>query len=98
MAILQPVRKRLSTVGIVFYQKCPLNLRNSLTSFLFALGSFSNCAHLLYEAKTFNEFADSVSAATAVVSAVILFGIIIWKTLPLYDCLNNLEASVAKRE
>lgn len=98
MALLQSVRNRLSTIGIVFYQKSPLNVSNLFTLAMLCFGSFFNCAHLLYEAKTFKEFADSVCASSAMIVASISFGIFIWKTRPIYDCLNNVEKSVTKRE
>lgn len=98
MAIFQPIRNRLATIGIIVYQKYPLSFKNLLTFFMLSLGVILNCAFLLYEAKTFKEFADSVCSSTAMISATIVFGIFIWKTFPLYDSFDKMEKSVTKRE
>lgn len=98
MEIFQPIRNRLSTVGIVPYRKYPLNSRNLLTLFMLSLGAVLNCVHLLYEANTFKEFADSVCASSSMVTASIFFTIVIWKTLPLHDCMSNLEKSITIRK
>lgn len=98
MEIFQPIRDRLLVVGIVLYQKHPLNLRNLLTLFMLIMGSLLNCVHLFHEAITFKDFTDSFCASSSMIMATILFLILIWKTLSLYRYLNNLEECVTKRE
>lgn len=96
MQILQPIRNIFSFVGIAPYQKQPFNMRNVVTLFMLGTGVLLNCVHLFYEASTFKEYTDSVCASSSMVVAIILFAILIWKTLPMFSFLNNLEESVTK--
>lgn len=98
MATFQPIRNRFESIGIRVYRKFPLNFRNLLTLFMLSSGAVLNSAHLLYEAKTFKEFADSVCATVAMITASTLFVVFIWKTLSFYDCFDKMERSISKRE
>lgn len=98
MAILQALRDRFSSVGLVFDRKSPLNFRNSFMLLTLCLGSSLNCIHLFYETNTFEEFAYSMCPSSTIVLGTILFVITIWKTRSFHDLFDKLEKSIAKRE
>lgn len=94
MNIFQPIRDNFAIIGVVLYQKCPLNLNNLRTFFALSTGILLNCIHLFCEASTFREYADSFCDTSIMILATLLFMIMIWKTRPLYQLLNDLEYSV----
>lgn len=98
MEIFEPIRKRMSVVGIAPYQKYPLNSKNIITLFMLIMGALLNCVHLLHEADTFKEYADSFCASASMIVAAIVFVILIWETLSVYRLLDSLERSTTKRE
>lgn len=98
MEILQPIRNNFLVVGVVPFQKCPLNFQNLRTFFSLFMGALLNCVHLFHEAESFKEYADSFCTTSIMTVATMLFSIMIWKTRTLFHLLNALEEIVTKRE
>lgn len=98
MQTLQPCRNSFLILGIETYEKHPFNIRNVITYFMLIMGSLLNSVHLLYEADTFKEYADSVCATSSMIVATIMFTDLIYILRPFFNCMQQLEEIVDESE
>ena len=90
MKILQQLQNALAIYGIAAHQQ-PFNWRNLMAFFIFSCAIASNGIFIFYEAKSFQEYAESIFMATALIAVSICFVYIVLKMHRLFDCLNEME-------
>lgn len=75
----------------LFQNQHPFNWRNQLAISIFGIGIISNGVYICCEAKTFQEYADSVFTATALTSALMIFTFFALIKRLIFACLTEAE-------
>lgn len=93
MKIFQQLQKNLAFYGIASYQH-PFNLRIRLSLIIYSLAIILIFIHIFYEAKTFQEYANSIFMATAQIATSIIFTFNAWQMQSFFDCVKEAEEIV----
>ena len=86
MKIFQQAQNALAIYGIALHQH-PFNWRNLMALFILFSAIISNVLYILCEAKSFHEYAESISMATAFNTVCFSYVYIIWMMERIFDCL-----------
>ena len=97
MKLFQQIQKDFAIYGIGSRQK-PFNWRNLVAVLMFSIGIVLSSIHLFCEAKTFQEYADTIFTATSLVVATINFVYIACEMRRLFDSLNDAEKIINASE
>lgn len=88
--LLQANQKNLLISGIGPHEN-PLNKRNLITFFNFSFCIFLSGAYFFCEAKTFEQYADSVLTTTAHINITLMLILFVRDMRKFFDCLNKAE-------
>lgn len=97
MKLLQTVQKDFEYYGISSTHH-KFNKRNWLTLSIFTLGTALHCAYLFCEAKTFQEYNQSIYMICTLVCAVVIFVVDILTMRIFYGCVDDAEQIVNHSE
>lgn len=103
MKVLEFVKSEFSMLGICLnttksVQRYSFNLKNSLILSVLIIGIILSCVHLLYIAKSFNEFTYSLYAMSSMLTGTICFAAMVWKMQPMSKYVDRLESTINKSE
>lgn len=92
MKLFRLLLKDFTIYGITAHKHCnPFIKRTILAFFVFSCAIILNGAYFLFEAETFQEYANSALFATALIAATVIFTCTVWSKRQLFKCLNELE-------
>lgn len=93
MKLLQTNQMNLLIFGCGVHEK-QFNKRNVLSFFCFSFCVLSSGAYFFCEAKTFDEYAQSVFTTTAVMNFTLMFVLFVWNMRQFFDSVNEAEAII----
>lgn len=97
MNVFQQLRKDFAVFGIATQQH-PFNWRNLVALFIFSSAIISNGVHILFEAKTFEEYVESIFLATAIITDTISFLYIVSIMQQFFNWMNESEKVINASE
>lgn len=97
LKILQLLQKDFALYGVT-EQQDPFFKRIILGFFLFSCAIISNGGYILFEATTFQEYANSIFFATALIAATAIYACTVWKKGELFNCINELDQIIDDSE
>lgn len=93
----QKVQKLFAIYGIVPNQH-PFTWRHCLTISTFGLAIISSVAYCVYEAKTFQEYADSIFMASILASGMTIFTFGVLRMRLFFYCFNEADRIIDDSE
>lgn len=75
-----------------------IKLRTLLGFLVFCCAIISSGGYIYFEAKTFQEYANSIFLGTAVFAATAIYVCTVWKKRQLFNCFNELEQIIVDSE
>ena len=93
----QQVLKLAAIMGIASDQH-PFNWRNDLAIGIFSFGIILNGAYIFGEAKSFQQYADSIFMATTLAGVLIIFTFLVANMRLIFDCLSEEEKMIDDSE
>lgn len=97
LRIFQQIQKMCAIYGMASNQH-PFNLRNWLALSIFGIGIILNGVHFACEAKTFQEFVDSIFVATMFTGVLAIFAFIVLNMRQIFDFISEAEQIIDDSE
>lgn len=91
MKIFQLIQKKFLSTYKMGLNQHRFNWKNLLTFFGFCMGILSNGAYSFYEAKTFQEFANSICVCTVLFTVTIYIALISVNMPKVFGCVSDAE-------
>lgn len=102
MKIFQSTQNALKMLGIyraqTFHQSNRLNVKNLSVLMLFGLFFIATILYLIFDAKTFIEYSQSMYGFAVGLALLTLFITIIWKSPQIFQLIDNYENTIARRK
>lgn len=91
MKIFKLVQKKFLLVYKIGLHQRPINCKTLLALFIFCIGIVLNCVYFFNEAKTFQDYANSVLFGTGLFAAAIIFTYVSFSMRQIFGCLYDAE-------
>ena len=92
------VTKKLCVIYGVALNPNQFNWPSSIVLFIFGISFISNFLYSRCEAKTFQEYADSIFIGTTLTTAMMTFAYLAWKIQSIFICIDDAEDSIDDSE
>lgn len=93
----QKILKNYESYGFALNQPF-LNRRSTVILFIFSLLLVSNIIYCCCEAKSFQEYADSIFMGTVIIGTAVIYVYLLMTSRQMFDVLDQLEETVDDRE